>query len=96
MFDFERWCAWADANCRQEPAAVTISFHRGQASPKQGASVAFKTPRKLMQLAFWETGEADFYGIDLDTSRDIAGFHGRLLDDASFEQTFRECLSAAA
>lgn len=49
-----------------------------------------------MQFGFWETGEADFYGIDLPTGRDIVGFNGRILDDRSFEQTFRECLSAVA
>jgi hypothetical protein len=97
MFDFDHWCSWVEAQCRQTPAEqVTLDFRRGQPSPKQGATVAFKTDRKLMQLGFWETGEADFYGIDLPTGGDIVGFNGRVLDDRSFEQTFREGLSAAA
>jgi hypothetical protein len=97
MFDFDHWCSWVEGQCEQRPTGqVTLDFRRGQPSPKQGAMVAFKTDRKLMQLSFWETGEADFFGIDLSTSGDIVGFGGRILDDSSFEQNFRECLSAAA
>ena len=97
MFDFDHWCSWAEAQCRQATTGkVILDFKRGQPSPKQGATVAFKTDRKLMQLGFWETGEADFYGIDLPTGADIAGFNGRILDNRSFERTFRECLSAVA
>ena len=97
MFDFDHWCSWVEAQCRQFPAEqINLDFQRGKPSPKQGATVAFKTDRKLMQLGFWETGEADFYGIDLHTGSDIIGFNGRVLDDRSFEQTFCECLSAAA
>jgi hypothetical protein len=97
MFDFVHWCSWSEAQSRQPPPGnVAIEFRRGQPSPKQGAAVAFKTGRKLMQFAFWETGEADFYGLDLITGSDIVGFHGRMVDDHSFEQTFRECLSKVA
>jgi hypothetical protein len=97
MFDFDHWCSWVEAQCREATTGqVVLDYKRGQPSPKQGATVAFKTDRKLMQLGFWETGEADFYGIDLPTGADIVGFNGRILDDRSFEQTFRECLSAAA
>lgn len=96
MFDFNHWCSWVEAQCQQASGPkVTLDFQRGQPSPKQGAAIAFKTDRKLMQLAFWETGEADFFGIDLPTGRDIVGFYGRILDDRTFEPTFRDCLSAA-
>jgi hypothetical protein len=49
-----------------------------------------------MELAFWVTGEADFYGEDLRSRRGVMVFNGRLLDDHSFEQTFQECLAYAA
>lgn len=95
MFDFEHWCSWVEGQCQQSPLEqVTMTFHRGQSSSKMGAAVAFETNRKLMQLAFWETGEADFYGIGLLDGGDIFGFNGRLLDDRSFEKTFQECLTA--
>jgi hypothetical protein len=60
----------------------------------KGAAVAFTTAEELMQLSFWETGEADFFGIELPTCVDIIGFNGRLIDDSCFEETFRECFSA--
>jgi hypothetical protein len=95
MFDFEHWCSWVEGQCQQAAAGqVILDFRRGRPSPKQGAMVAFKTNRKLMQLSFWETGEADFFGIDLSTGGDIVGFNARILEDSSFEQNFRECLSA--
>lgn len=97
MFDFDRWCSWVESQCQLSPIEeVVIDFRRGQPSPKRGASIAFKTNRKLMELAFWETGEADFYGIDLPTGHDIVGFFGRLLDNNSFEKTFRQCLTETA
>ena len=97
MFDFDQWCSWSEAQSRQSlPGNVVIEFRRGQPSPKRGAAVAFKTDRKLMQFAFWETGECDFYGLDLPSGSDIAGFNGHVVDDNSFEQTFRECLSKVA
>ncbi len=97
MFDFDRWCSWMEAKCQQEnPEHVVIEFRRGRPSPKPAASVAFKTERKLMELAFWVTGEADFYGEDLRSRRGVVVFNGRLLDDHSFEQTFQECLAYAA
>jgi hypothetical protein len=96
MFDFDHWCSWVEARSRRVPAdRIAIEFRRGQPSPKRGATVAFKTERKLMQLGFWETGEVDFYGVELPSGHDIPGFHGRIVDDNSFEQTFNECLSAA-
>ena len=97
LFDFERWCSWIEARCQQAGARhVTIEFRRGQPSPKQGGVVFFKTDQKLMQLAFWQTGEADFFGIELSTGSDIVGFIGRVLDDRSFEQAFGECLSTVS
>ena len=97
MFDFHRWCAWAEVQCRQEPVErVAVELRRGRLSPKQGATVVFETDRKLMQFSFWETGEADFYGVELPSGSDIVGFSGRLLDDTSFERAFGECLSIAA
>lgn len=97
MFDFDHWCLWVEAQCRQATTEqLILDFKRGQSSAKRGATVAFKTDQKLMQLGFWETGEADFYGIDLPTGADIAGFNGRVLDNRCFEQTFSECLSAVA
>ena len=95
MFDFDHWCAWVEGQCRQiSTKQVELEFQRGKLSPKQGAAVAFRTDRHFMQLGFWQTGEADFYGIDLPTGADVVGFNGRVLDDHSFEQTFHECLSA--
>jgi hypothetical protein len=96
MFDFDRWCAWAEAES-QKPrvGSVTVEFHQGKPSPKRGATVDLRSKRKLLQFAFWETGEADFYGIDLQTGKDIVHFFGRIVDDLSFEQTFRDCLTAA-
>jgi len=97
MFDFDRWCSWAEAESQQACiGGVTVKFHRGKPSPKRGATVDIKSDRKLLQFAFWETGEADFYGLDLPTGKDIVHFNGRLLDDTSFEQTFRGCMAAAA
>jgi hypothetical protein len=97
MFDFDRWCSWAEAETqRVRIEHVTVEFHRGKPSPKRGATVDLKTGSKLLQLAFWETGEADFYGLDVPTGKHLIHFFGRVLDDASFEQTFRECLAAAA
>lgn len=55
----------------------------------------FKSDRWWMQFAFWETGEADFFGRDLESGQDFIGFYGRLLTDTSFEETFFECLLAA-
>jgi hypothetical protein len=96
MFDFERWCSWAEAQCRRRAPAngTTAQFFLGGPSPKRSATVDFKSDRRLMQFAFWETGEADFYGLDLDSGQDLVGFYGRLLTDASFEETFFECLFA--
>jgi hypothetical protein len=83
MFDFNRWCSWVETQCSLASSKqVTLEFRRGQPSSSQ----------KLMQLSFWETGEADFFGIDLLTGDDIIVFNGRVLDDRSFELTFRECL----
>lgn len=97
MFDFNRWCSWTENQCQQSPVEhVVMTFSLGKNSPKQGAAVAFKTGRKLMQLCFWETGEADFYGVRLCDGLDISGFNGRRLTDASFDRTFRECLASAA
>ncbi len=97
MFDFDRWCSWAEAETqRVRIDHMVVEFRRGQPSPKRGATVNLKTESKLLQFAFWETGEADFYGLDLRTDKDTIHFNGRLLDDTSFEQTFRECLAAAA
>jgi hypothetical protein len=96
VFDFARWCSWVEAWCLQASIdGMTISFNLGQPSPKGGATVTFATNRKLMQFAFWETGEADFYGLELPGEKDIVGFYGRVLDDSLFEPTFRECLSTA-
>jgi hypothetical protein len=93
MFDFNRWCSWVETQCSLASSKqVTLEFRRGQPSSKRGAAIAFKTSQKLMQLSFWETGEADFFGIDLLTGDDIIVFNGRVLDDRSFELTFRECL----
>ncbi|HWA47275.1 MAG TPA: hypothetical protein VG742_03330 [Dongiaceae bacterium] len=55
----------------------------------------FERDRRWMQFAFWETGEADFFGTDLDSGQDVVVFYGRVLTDASFEETFFECLLAA-
>lgn len=96
MFDFDRWCAWAETEIRgMRIEHVTVAFHRGKPSPKRGATVDIKTDRALLQFAFWETGEADLYGPDLVTGKDIVHFTGRVLEDTSFEHTFRECLAAA-
>jgi hypothetical protein len=93
MFNFDRWCSWVESQCSLASSEqVTLEFRRGQPSSKRGAASALKTSQKLMQLSFWETGEADFFGIDLLTGDDIIVFNGRVLDDCSFEQTFRECL----
>jgi len=96
MFDFERWCSWAEAQCQWRAPAngITAQFSLGAPSPKRGATVTFKSDRQLMQLAFWETGEADFYGSDLHSRQGVIVFNGRLLNDASFEETFFECLFA--
>lgn len=97
MFDFNLWCSWTKSQCQQSPVEhVVMTFSLGKTSPKQGATVAFNTDRVLMQLGFWETGEADFYGVRLINGLDISGFNGRLLTDASFERTFRDCLATAA
>ncbi len=97
VFDFDHWCSWTDAQCRQVPAdGLLLDFKLGDPSAKRGAAVTFKATQKIMQLAFWETGEADFYGMDLLSGGNIAGFDGRILDDRSFEQTFRECMLVAA
>ena len=97
MFDFNRWCLWTEGQCQQSPVEhVIMTFSLGKTSPKKGATVAFKTDPKLMQLGFWETGEADFYGVRLCSGLDIVGFNGRLLNDASFETTFQDCLATTA
>jgi len=93
-FDFDRCCLWVEAEIGRIPAKHgIIEFHRGAPSPKRGAVVDFKTNEKLLQFAFWETGEADFFGLDLRTNEDIVDFLCRLLDDVTFEKTFRDCLS---
>lgn len=96
MFDFERWCQWADKESGQiRSNAATVEFVRGKPSPKPGAAVNFKGTDKLLQLAFWVTGEADFFGLDTVTGADIMHFEGRMLSDSTFEQTYRDCLAAA-
>ena len=96
MFDFERWCSWAEAQCQHRASAngITAQFSLGLPSPKRGATVDFKSDRQLMQFAFWETGEADFYGTDLHSKESFIVWAGRLLDDGSFEETFWGCLFA--
>lgn len=97
MFDFERWCSWAEAESKgPRSRAVVVEFSKGKPSPKRGAVINFKSNTKVLQLAFWDTGEADFYGIDLLTSKDVIHFCGRIVDDASFERTFEECLALAS
>jgi hypothetical protein len=94
MFDFEHWCSWAEAESRrQHDRGVIVEFNQGRLSSKSGAAINFKSNMKLFQLAFWVTGEADFYGIDLLTGEHTTHFCNRVLDNASFERTFEECLA---
>jgi hypothetical protein len=98
MFDFKRWCSWAEAQCQQRASAngITAQFDLGLPSPNPGAVVYFKSDRQLMLLEFWETGEADFHGIDLHSKEGFIVWAGRLLNDGSFEETFWECLFAVS
>ncbi len=96
MFDFERWCRWVEEESKQvQSSSIAVEFVRGKLSPKPGASVSFKSDQKLLQLSFWVTGEADFFGLNTVTGADIVYFQGRMLDDSTFPQTYKECLATA-
>jgi hypothetical protein len=70
MFDFDHWCSWVETESQQRRVEnVTIEFQRGKPSPKRAATVNLMGENKLFQFAFWESGEADFYGIDLTTGK---------------------------
>ncbi len=95
MFDFQRWCAWAEAQCQQSSTgAMTMEFRLGEPTAKRGAAVGFQTDRLIMDFMFWETGEADFFGIELPGSHDVMVFNCILLDDTTFEAVFRTCVFA--
>ena len=97
MFDFKHWCDWVESRLKQAPpSGFTAEFHLGQPSAKQAARVDLKADHKVMQFFFWETGEADFFGVELDTGREITSFMGRILDDNTFEQSFEDCLKSFA
>lgn len=97
MFDFYRWCAWAEAQCQQSSTAtMTMEFRLGGPTAKRSAAVGFHTDRLIMDFMFWETGEADFFGVETLHSRDVTAFNCILLNDTTFEAVFHTCVSAVA
>jgi hypothetical protein len=94
MFDFDRWQVWLAerANNLQEASA---EFNLGRPSSKPGCAFNIRTSTALSQIRIWNTGEADYEVMNLNSNDFIVQISGLCLDDKSFEPAFEEFVRKA-